>query len=229
MEEVLELKNVSYYYKNGDSKTVILNDVNFKFEKGKLYTIIGPSGSGKTTALSLASALESPKNGKIFYHGEELDKIGFTRYRSRIGIVFQSYNLINYMNALQNVIMAMEISGFKGKDKKKKAVELLAWVGIGEDKINRNINKLSGGEQQRVAIARALSSNAELILADEPTGNLDASTAEEIIDIFTKLAHDMGKCVITVTHSLDFAKKADIILSLEDKKFVPKNYNLLAK
>lgn len=221
MENLLEFQNVGYFYKNKAGKNYILDGVNFGFEKGKLYTIVGPSGSGKTTALSLASALEPPKSGKILFKGEELEKIGLTEYRSRkIGIVFQSYNLINYMNALQNVVMAMEISDLDEKNKKKKATELLESVGISEDKIKRNINKLSGGEQQRVAIARALASDPEIILADEPTGNLDSSTAEEIMDVFLNLAHNMGKCVIAVTHAQNFAKKADVIINLENRNFV---------
>lgn len=221
MEKLLEFENVGYFYKTNAGKNYILDNVNFSFEKGKLYTIVGPSGSGKTTALSLASALEPPKSGKIYFKGEELEKIGLTEYRSRkIGIVFQSYNLINYMNALQNVVMAMEISGLEEKDKKKRATELLASVGIDKDKIKRNINKLSGGEQQRVAIARALSSDPEIILADEPTGNLDSATAVEIMDVFLNLAHNMGKCVIAVTHSQNFAEKADVIINLENRNFV---------
>lgn len=223
MNEILSFCNVGYYYKNGDKKTAILEDTNFIFEKGKLYTILGASGSGKTTTLALAAALEPPKSGEILYNGKSLKDIGLTRYRSdKIGIVFQSYNLLNYMNALQNVRMTMEITHNNADKSKERAFALLEKVGISRDKAVRNVNKLSGGEQQRVAIARAISTNAELILADEPTGNLDTNTAMEIMQIFYNLAHDDGKCVIAVTHSSEFAAKADVVLSLEDKKLLQK-------
>lgn len=220
MEDILEFKDIGYFYKNGNKTTTILDGVNYKFSKGTLYTILGPSGSGKTTALSLAAALESPKSGAILYKDKNINDIGLTKYRKMIGMVFQSYNLINYMNARQNVIMTMEISGSEKKEKKEKAEKLLETVGLSKDMIKRNINKLSGGEQQRVAIARALASDAELILADEPTGNLDVVTTQGIIDVFKKLAHEMDKCVIVVTHSQEFAKNADVVISLKDNKLI---------
>lgn len=200
--------------------TTILDGVNYKFSKGTLYTILGPSSSEKTTALSIAGASEFPKRGVILYKGKNINDIGLTKYRKMIGMVFQSYNLINYMNARQNVIMTMEISGSVKKDKKLEADKLLNTVGLSQEMIKRNVNKLSGGEQQRVAIARALASDAELILADEPTGNLDVATTKEIIGLFKKLAHEMDKCVIVVTHSIEFAKNADVVISLKDKKLI---------
>lgn len=218
MSEILAFKNVGYYYKNADKQSDILVDTNYSFEAGKLYTILGPSGSGKTTTLALASALEPPKSGEILYEGKPLRDIGLTNYRSdKIGIVFQSYNLLNYMNALQNVMMAMEITNNKIENGKTRAFQLLEKLGISRDKATRNVNKLSGGEQQRVAIARAISTGANLILADEPTGNLDTDTAQEIIDIFADLAHNDNKCVIAVTHSESFAKCADVVIRLENK------------
>ena len=221
MNEILSFKDIGFYYEGNGRKTMILEHADFTFEKGKLYTILGPSGSGKTTTLALASALEPPKSGEVIYENENINQIGLTRYRnSKIGIVFQSYNLLTYMNALQNVMMAMEITDNVIENKKERAYVLLEKVGLDKEKAHRNVNKLSGGEQQRVAIARAISTNAELILADEPTGNLDTDTAKEIINIFASLAHDDGKCVIAVTHSEEFAKQADVIVRLNEGKLV---------
>lgn len=219
MEEVLSFKDLNYYYQNGNKKINILSHADFAFETGKLYTILGPSGSGKTTTLALASALEPPKSGEILYRNENINKIGLTKYRnSKIGIVFQSYNLLTYMNALQNVTMTMEITSNAISNRKEKAYALLEKVGLDRDDACRNVNKLSGGQQQRVAIARAISTDAEVILADEPTGNLDAETAQGIIQIFMDLAHKDGKCVIAVTHSVDFAKQADAVIQLKGGK-----------
>lgn len=169
----LELKEVSYFYESGGKRIDILDKASYSFEKGTLYTIVGPSGSGKTTTLTLAGALEEPKSGCVCFEGKDIREIGYTRYRnSKIGIVFQAYNLLPYLTPLENVLAAMEITSNPIKNKKERARELLTRMGITEDQMNRNINKLSGGEQQRVAIARAISTNAEVILADEPTGNL---------------------------------------------------------
>lgn len=223
MESILEFKNITYYYKSGDRKISILEDASYLFEKGKLYTIIGASGSGKTTTLTIAGALEAQKSGEVLFENKDLREIGYTNYRNRkIGIVFQSYNLLNYLNPCQNIIAAMEITKNAIENKKQRAEELLFRMGLTKEQIHRNINKLSGGEQQRVAIARALSTNADIILADEPTGNLDADTAKEIITIFKELAHKDGKCVIAVTHSRDFARMADVVIKLENKKLITK-------
>ena len=154
---VLEVKDLYFTYPDGDTRKVILNEVNESFEKGKFYTIVGSSGSGKTTFLSLIAALDKPEKGEILYNGENIAKIGYEKYRRNdISIVFQSYNLIPYMNAVENVLVAMSITDNDlGKDKKKKALELLESVGIDGSKATRRINRLSGGEQQRVSIARA--------------------------------------------------------------------------
>ena len=221
MEEILRFENLDYFYTNRQKQSDILKGASYSFEKGKLYTILGPSGSGKTTTLALAAALDVPKGGKVYFRNQTLEEIGLTRYRSsRIGIVFQAYNLLPYMNGLQNVMTAMEITENKIENKKERACALLEKVGIDRDKARRNVNKLSGGEQQRIAIARAISTDAELILADEPTGNLDADTAKEIIAIFKSLAHDDGKCVIAVTHSSDFSEQADVVVRLQQGKLV---------
>ena len=199
----LELKEVSYFYESGGKRIDILDKASYSFEKGTLYTIVGPSGSGKTTTLTLAGALEEPKSGCVCFEGKDIREIGYTRYRnSKIGIVFQAYNLLPYLTPLENVLAAMEITSNPIKNKKERARELLTRMGITEDQMNRNINKLSGGEQQRVAIARAISTNAEVILADEPTGNLDPQNAWEIMMLLQEV-NKMGTTVVVVTHNND--------------------------
>ncbi|ACQ51834.1 ABC transporter ATP-binding protein [Clostridium botulinum] len=220
MNTVLEFKNVNYSYKDAGKELIILDSVDFNFESGKFYTILGPSGSGKTTALSLASALDSPKSGEILYEGNDIKKIGLTNYRNQyIGIVFQAYNLINYMTGIQNIVTAMEITKNEISDRKQKAYELIEKVGLKREEGERSVLNLSGGQQQRVAIARALSTNAKIILADEPTGNLDSKTSVDIIKLFQKLAHEDDKCIIMVTHSLEIASMSDVIINLDNKKF----------
>ena len=213
---ILEVKDLYFTYPDGDARKVILNEVNVAFEKGKFYTILGESGSGKTTFLSLIAALDKPERGEILYDGENIAKIGYEKYRRNdIGIVFQSYNLIPYMNGVENVMVAMSITDNKlEKDMKKQALEILSSVGIDGSKATRRINRLSGGEQQRVAIARALSTNVDVIIADEPTGNLDSRTSDTIIELFKELAHDRNKCVIMVTHAQKIADESDIVLKL---------------
>lgn len=221
MKSILKMKNVEYYYQTKNNRVNILQDVNFSFEPGKLYTIVGPSGSGKTTALTLLGGLEKPQHGEVLYKEKNLKEIGYDNYRNqKIGIVFQAYNLLNYLTPLQNVIAAMEITKNEILNKKERAEEFLEKIGIDKHMMNRNVSQLSGGEQQRVAIARAISTQAEILLADEPTGNLDSDTAKEIIGIFKMLAHQEQKCVIVVTHSEDFAKSSDIIIRLKDRKFI---------
>ena len=213
---ILETKDLYFTYPDGDARKVILNDVNVSFEKGKFYTILGASGSGKTTFLSLIAALDKAERGEILYEGKSLSEIGYEKYRrNNVGIVFQSYNLIPYMNAVENVMVAMSITDNEmEKDMKSQALRILESVGIDGSKATRRINRLSGGEQQRVAIARAISTNVEVVLADEPTGNLDAKTSETIIEIFKELAHKQNKCVIMVTHSEKIANQSDVIMKL---------------
>ena len=202
---ILSLQNISFSY----DKTPVLRDISYDFEKGKMYCIIGKSGAGKTTLLSLLSGLAKPSSGEIIYNGKSISKIDKYTFRSRyIGVVFQSFNLITKYTALENVILSMDVSGCKIKDKKKKAIALLESVGLDEDEAKRRVLKLSGGQQQRVAIARALSYDPDIILADEPTGNLDRDTQKEIMAIFSDLAKQ-GKCVILVSHSPDVAEACD--------------------
>ena len=202
---VLALENISFSY----GKTPVLKDVSYTFEKGKMYCIVGKSGAGKTTLLSLLSGLAKPSAGEIFYEGKSVSKIDKYTFRSKvIGVVFQSFNLITKYTALENVILSMDVAGYKTKNKKARALELLESVGLDEDEANRRVLKLSGGQQQRVAIARALSYDPDIILADEPTGNLDRDTQKEIMDIFRSLA-EQGKCVILVSHSPEVAAMCD--------------------
>ncbi|MBR6514563.1 MAG: ABC transporter ATP-binding protein [Clostridia bacterium] len=195
---ILSLQNINFSY----GSTKVLKDISYDFEKGKTYCIMGKSGAGKTTLLSLLSGLASPKSGQILYDGKDVAKIDKYKFRSKyIGVIFQSFNLITKFTALENVVLSMDIAGVKGN---KKALELLQSVGLDEDEANRRVLHLSGGQQQRVAIARALSYDPEIILADEPTGNLDGETQREIMDIFCDLARN-GKCVILVSHSPEVA------------------------
>lgn len=214
-EIVLSFENVCYHYKDGSSQVNILKNASYQFEKGKIYAIVGASGSGKTTSLVLAGGLDRPKAGHILYKGIDIEKIGLTKYRkNNVSIVFQSYNLITYMNAVQNVINAMEISGIIVPNKKEYALNILKELGLSEDESQRDIRKLSGGQQQRIAIARAMAKDVDLILCDEPTGNLDEETSRGIIQTFINLAHKKNKCVIVVTHSKDFAACLDIQLKI---------------
>lgn len=202
---VLSLQNICFSYGN----TPVLRDISYEFEKGKMYCIIGRSGAGKTTLLSLLSGLSVPNSGTILYDGKDIRGIDRYTFRSRyIGVIFQSFNLLTKLTAVENVVLSMDIAHAKIKDKKKKALALLDSVGLDEDEANRRILHLSGGQQQRVAIARALSYDPEIILADEPTGNLDGDTQNEIMQIFKKLAAD-GKCVILVSHSPEVAAMCD--------------------
>ena len=202
---ILTLENICFSY----GRTPVLQDISYTFEKGKMYCIIGKSGAGKTTLLSLLSGLARPNSGKILYDGKDVEKIDKYTFRSKyIGVVFQSFNLLTKFTALENVVLSMDIAGVRRINKKKKALELLDSVGLDDDEANRRVLHLSGGQQQRVAIARAISYNPDIILADEPTGNLDRETQSEIMDIFRELA-EQGKCVILVSHSSDVAALCD--------------------
>jgi putative ABC transport system ATP-binding protein len=202
---MLELKSIMYYYKSQKDK-VILDHISYDFERGKMYAILGTSGSGKTTLLSLLAGLDVPVEGEVCVNGENILKKGLNAHRKEnISLVFQNYNLIDYLTPVENV----RLGG------KEDAMELLKKMGLNVAESRRNVMQLSGGQQQRVAIARALASNAPILLADEPTGNLDEDTANEIIDIFLKLAHEQDKCVVMVTHSKEMAGKADVILTLK--------------
>ena len=204
---VLSLCNVCFSYGTKN----VLDGVSYEFEKGKIYAVVGKSGAGKTTLLSVLSGLASPSSGAIYYNGEDIRTIDKYRFRSKyVGVIFQSFNLLTKFTALENVELSMDIAAVKAKDKRERAMALLTGVGLDEEEANRRVLKLSGGQQQRVAIARALSYNPDVILADEPTGNLDGETQREIMEIFRDLAQQ-GKCVILVSHSPQVAEACDEI------------------
>ncbi len=214
---IFKLDNVGYSYDN--SKVEVLKDISYEFKEGKTYAVVGRSGSGKTTLLSIMAGLDNPKKGKILYKDKDVKGINKDEYRSKhVGVVFQSFNLLPHLTAVENVILSMDISGTKIKNKKQHAIEILNKVGIDIDKSKRRVLMLSGGEQQRVAIARSMAYNPDVILADEPTGNLDKHTETGVIDVFKKLAKEENKCVIIVTHSEDVAKAVDEIYNLERKE-----------
>lgn len=207
---MLALKEVSYYYKSQRDK-IILDRVSYEFETGKMYAILGDSGSGKTTLLSLMAGLDVPVEGRLEVAGEDIARNKLNVHRkNNISLVFQNYNLIDYLTPIENV----KLGG------KADAESILAQMGIDEAQRKRNVMQLSGGQQQRVAIARALASSAPILLADEPTGNLDEDAANEMISIFQRLAHEQEKCVIMVTHNRELAERADIILTLKKGKLV---------
>lgn len=215
-EVVLKVEDVCYRYKDAAKDDYVLKNINYSFEKGKVYAIKGKSGSGKTTLLSLISGLETKYEGKILFKDKNLKKMDLDIYRNtNIGIVFQSYNLLPHLTAMENIILSMDISKVKVKDKKRKSIELMESVGLSSSLKDRRVLKLSGGEQQRVAIARSLSYEPEIILADEPTGNLDHDTENEILKIFANLAHEQNKCVIIVTHSQNVCDSVDDIYELK--------------
>ena len=214
---ILTLNNVMYKYE-GTNKNV-LKGVSSTFEAGKVYTIVGKSGSGKSTLLSLIAGLDTCTSGEILHGNTDLKNLDRDEYRAKgIGVIFQAFNLITNTTAVENIILSMNISGSKVPDKKAYAYALLEKVGIDHETADRKIMKLSGGEQQRVGIARALSHNPDILIADEPTGNLDTATENEILNIFTALAHEDGKCVIIVTHSSKVTSIADIVYGIKDGK-----------
>lgn len=219
MSNLFELKHISYGYIDGGKKRMILDDLSYTFQKGIFYTILGPSGSGKSTLLALASALDSPESGSIYYDGNDIKTMGSSRFRKcHMSMIFQKYNLIDYLSGVENVTTNM--SQVKSESKMALAYNILNLVGIVKSKADRRVTKLSGGEQQRVAIARALAKDASLVLADEPTGALDTATANEVISLFKRISRDFGKTVIIVTHSDEVAKSSDVILHLKNGKLV---------
>ena len=213
---ILKLENVGYRYKDAVKDDYVFKNINYEFEQGKMYAIKGKSGSGKTTLLSLITGLEKCTEGNVLYEGKDLKKMNLDKYRNTdIGIVFQSYNLLPTFTAMENIILSMDVSKVKVKNKKQKALELMKSVGLSEEHAKRRILKLSGGEQQRIAIARSLSYNPKIIIADEPTGNLDKETEGEILKIFKHLAKDENKCIIIVTHSQTVCDEVDYIYELK--------------
>lgn len=199
---IIRIENLKYAYQ---ARKPVLKGITTELESGKMYAILGPSGCGKTTLLSLLGGLDSPTDGKIFFMEEDIEKTGLMKHRKEhVSFIFQSYNLIEYLTPAENVALTSSLP----------AMPVLKKLGLTKEESKRNVLKLSGGQQQRVAIARALASEAPVILADEPTGNLDEDTAAEIVEILKQSAHEMNKCVVVVTHSNELAKQADVIFKL---------------
>lgn len=212
---VLNLKNVTYTYRNVQKPAI--SDISCIFEEGKVYAVIGPSGSGKSTLLSLLAGLDHPTEGEVSFDGESLAGLDLDRYRREsVSMIFQAFHLFPLMTVMENVCFPMELCGISPKEARPRAAVLLEGVGIQEEQMSRFPSKLSGGERQRVAIARSLASDAKVMLADEPTGNLDIVNTQNIIGILCSLAHEKGYCVIIVTHDMEVAEAADVVLRMRD-------------
>ena len=215
--EILRAENLSFSYRNKYQTVDAVRGVSCTFSRGKAYAIVGKSGSGKTTLLSLLAGLELPSGGEALFEGTPTAKLNRDRYRrDHAAVIYQSYNLFPLLTAMENVLYAMKLKGIRGREAKERAQTELARVGIMPEQYRRFPAQMSGGEQQRVAIARALAAGNELILADEPTGNLDVSNSDQVIHILLQLAHEQNRCVIVITHDLDLAAKMDEIYTMRD-------------
>lgn len=214
---ILEVKGVKFSYKNKYRTTEVLKGVDCSFEEGRLYALIGKSGSGKSTLLSLMAGLMLPQEGEILFNGVPTSKMDLTRYRrEKAAVIYQSFRLLPLLTAEENITYPMELRGLKGRPAREKARELIKKVDLPESVLPRFPGMLSGGEQQRVAVARAVSMDSKLILADEPTGNLDSENGSRIIDLLLGLAHNDGYCVVVVTHDPEIAAKADAVFRVRD-------------
>ncbi|HUD06177.1 MAG TPA: ABC transporter ATP-binding protein [Candidatus Saccharimonadales bacterium] len=221
---MLQVKELKKVFKSGDVNVIAVNDVSLSIEDGQFVSIVGKSGSGKSTLLSLLGALDKPTSGNIMVGEQDITKLrdrSLIKYRGgKIGFVFQSYNLVPNLTALENVMLPMEFAKVPKKERIERAAHLLNQVGLTDDKQTRKPGRLSGGEQQRVAIARALANKPQLILADEPTGNLDSQTGKMIFNLLHDLARSENTTIITVTHDLSIAGKTDVTFKLKDGKLV---------
>ncbi|HVO86348.1 MAG TPA: ABC transporter ATP-binding protein [Candidatus Binatia bacterium] len=219
---MLKVTNLSKSFRSGDTTVKAVDDVTFSLETGSFVSLVGPSGSGKSTLLAILGALEKPSGGSVEVDGQDISELGdsgLTKYRAKnVGFVFQNYNLIPNLSAVENVMLPMEFAGLPSKSRLARAQELLDSVGITDDKQLRKPSRLSGGEQQRVAIARALANNPKIILADEPTGNLDSQTGKMVFRLLQDLAKKQNTTVIVATHDLEIAGKTNAKLSLSDGK-----------
>lgn len=218
---VLELKNVKYRYVNPYVTVEAVKDTSYSFVKGTFYTLRGASGCGKTTLLSLLAGLDLPSEGDVLFNGKSTRSLKLDRYRrENVSVIYQGYNLLPQLTVAENVMYPMEINGIKPKFARDKALELVALVGLTSEEFRRFPSMLSGGQQQRVAIARALGTNAEVILADEPTGNLDSENSRIVINLLKQLAHERNYCVIVVTHDSAVSDLSDICLQMTDGRIV---------
>ena len=212
---ILELRDVAYSYSSKYQKVKVLQQINCGFEQGKVYAIVGKSGSGKSTLLSLLAGLDLPEAGEVMYEGTPTSMIDLAKYRRECAaMIYQSFRLFPLLTVSENITYPMELRGFDGEKARQRARELVASVALPESVLNRFPSMLSGGEQQRVGIARAMSMNTRLLLADEPTGNLDEENSQNIIDILVNLAHTQGYCVIIATHDLSILPKMDVVMRM---------------
>lgn len=216
----LKLANVTYRYKS--SEIAAVSNLNCEFTAGRLYAVVGPSGSGKSTLLSLLSGLDTPTEGEILFNGANIKNMDLDRYRREdIAIIFQMFHLFPLLTVLENVCYPLELCGVKPSSAIPRAKALLEAVGIKAEEMKRYPSNLSGGQQQRVAIARSLAVGAKVLLADEPTGNLDAANTKNIMDILLRLTRQEEYCVIVVTHDLEVAEMADSVMKMRDGKLIP--------
>lgn len=214
---ILDIRDVVFRYESKYQTTEVLKGVSCAFEEGRFYALVGKSGSGKSTLLSLMAGLLLPAEGQVLFNGTPTASLDLNRYRrENAAVVYQSFRLLPLLTVEENVAYPMELRGVRGRDARRRATELIKKVGLPDDVLHRFPDMLSGGEQQRVAIARAISMESKLLLADEPTGNLDTENGNHIIDLLLSLAHDDGYCVIVVTHDPEIAAKADCVLRMRD-------------
>ena len=222
--EFIQANEVVYTYQNKYQTVWALNGVSADFMQGQMYAIIGASGSGKTTFLSLLAGLDVPCSGSITWNGKSTSTLDRDAYRlEHVSVIYQNFNLFQHLTVLENAAYPLYVRKMPKKKADELAAEKLVQVGLKEDQFKRLPNMLSGGEQQRVAIARALASGSEIILADEPTGNLDSENSRNIVEILRSLAHEQGRCVVIVTHDPAVAEAADTVLKMRDGRLMPEN------
>lgn len=217
MEKMIEAMNVSYIYQTKYQKTKALSEVSCSFDRGKVYAITGKSGSGKSTFLSLLAGLDVPTEGTLSIEGQDIRKMNRDAYRlNRASVIYQAFHLFPLLTVLENVMFPMELQHVPKKEAKARAQEYLKKVDLPETLYKKRPNMISGGEQQRVAIARAIASGGEILLADEPTGNLDSQNEKVIVELLCKLAHEDNYAVIVVTHNEAVAAAADVVYGMSD-------------